>query len=65
MRQTLSRSTFVGGLGCAAAVSAGARAKAADFPDRPITIVIPFDPGGAVDQLARLIDELHPHGLRA
>jgi tripartite-type tricarboxylate transporter receptor subunit TctC len=60
MRQTLSRSTFVGGLGCAAAVSAGARAKAADFPDRPITIVIPFDPGGAVDQLARLIDKFTP-----
>ena len=34
----------------------GAPAKAA-YPDRPINIIIPFGPGGAVDIVARILAE--------
>lgn len=34
-------------------------AQAAGFPDRPVTVVVPFPPGGSVDSVARLVaDEL-------
>jgi len=41
---------------CCLSVSAGASAAAAsDYPNRPITIVVPWPAGGATDTLARLV----------
>lgn len=41
----------------AGAASMGSVAVAADYPSRPITVVIPYAPGGATDTLGRLISE--------
>src|SRR5690606_5952113 len=33
----------------------GARAQADDYPNRPVTIIVPFTPGGAADTAGRVI----------
>jgi len=43
------------GLGCACLALQGAVARAADWPNRNIRIVVPFAAGGPVDQLARVM----------
>jgi tripartite-type tricarboxylate transporter receptor subunit TctC len=41
----------------AAVALAVAGARADNYPSRPITIVVPLPPGGAVDALARILAE--------
>ena len=40
---------------CVLAVAAAARAGLADYPDRPIKVLMPFPPGGTVDVVTRLV----------
>ncbi|GAA0764737.1 tripartite tricarboxylate transporter substrate binding protein [Ideonella azotifigens] len=42
-------------LACVAALTASAAASAQAFPARPVTLVVPFPPGGGTDTTARLI----------
>lgn len=48
---------MIKGLALAAMTVAGSMASAQTFPDKPITIVVPFPPGGSTDLLARKIGE--------
>ncbi len=41
----------------AAAVLAGGAAAAQTYPDHPVTLLVPFPPGGATDAIARIIQE--------
>ena len=43
------------GFGVLAAFASGASAAAADFPDRAITMVVPFAAGGSTDVVARIV----------
>jgi len=49
------RAGLVLGFGVLAAFAAGATAAAADFPDRAITMVVPFAAGGSTDVVARIV----------
>ena len=40
-----------------AAVLAGSIATAQNYPARPITMIVPFPPGGATDAIARILNE--------
>lgn len=51
------RNVLAGGAALAATLATGARA-ASDFPSRPLSILVPANPGGGWDQLARLMQEV-------
>lgn len=59
MRRVLSACVLL----FAAASLSGEPAKAQDFPTRPITLVVPFAPGGPNDVLARLVIDHMSHSL--
>jgi tripartite-type tricarboxylate transporter receptor subunit TctC len=52
-----SRRVFVGGLVLALPTLSVARGQATDFPIRPVRLVVPYAPGGAVDLTARFLGE--------
>jgi tripartite-type tricarboxylate transporter receptor subunit TctC len=60
----MRRREFIFALGGAAAAITGALAAAADdYPNRPITLVVNFPPGGSTDAMARILREPLSHGL--
>ncbi|MBO0752537.1 MAG: tripartite tricarboxylate transporter substrate binding protein BugD [Bradyrhizobiaceae bacterium] len=54
---TLARRTFLRSTGAVAASLFGAVATAQPWPARPITMIVPYPPGGPTDVLARVLAE--------
>ncbi|MBR0653494.1 Bug family tripartite tricarboxylate transporter substrate binding protein [Plastoroseomonas arctica] len=55
------RRALLGGLAALGATGIpAARAQAPDYPTRPVTIIVPFAPGGSTDYVARLLAQYMP-----
>ena len=52
-----ARSVLISCFGIVAAFAAAAEARAAEFPSRPIKLVVPYAAGGPTDVLGRLVGE--------
>jgi tripartite-type tricarboxylate transporter receptor subunit TctC len=50
----LTRRTAVLGLGASAFAASLGPARAAEWPARPVTVIVPYSPGGNTDMMARL-----------
>src|SRR6516225_9737813 len=57
-----SRRTILSAIAGFAATAPLRNAHAAPYPDRPITLVVPFAPGGSTDILARIVARSAPDG---
>src|SRR4051812_23571949 len=57
----LSRRTFI--LATAAILAASQRSGAAEYPERPITVIVPASAGGARDVVIRLLSPLMERSL--
>jgi tripartite-type tricarboxylate transporter receptor subunit TctC len=53
----LTRRAACLGLGATFLASAARTARASDWPTRPVTVVVPYAPGGNTDMMARLVSQ--------
>ena len=61
---TPSRRSVLAGIAGLAAAAPLRGARAAPYPERTVTLVVPFAPGGSTDILARIVSEHLQRSLR-